>query len=110
VTELAYDRTPLKAAYSLSKLWVITRQDLAKVTQPVLVFRSAEDHVVEPDSSALLLEKVSSTDVSEVVLEDSYHVATLDNDAPRIVAGSLDFVRRLAPSVAGGQPETSSQA
>ena len=46
--------------------------------------------------AALLREKVASTDVQEVLLEDSYHVATLDNDAPAIFEGSLDFVRRLA--------------
>lgn len=96
VTELAYDRVPMKAAYQLTRLWVTTHNDLGKVTQPILVFRSTEDHVVAPDSCRLLLEKVSSTDVREVVLEDSYHVATLDNDAPTIFAGSLDFVRRLA--------------
>lgn len=94
--ELAYERIPVKAAYSLSKLWVTTRADLAKVTQPVLVFRSTEDHVVEPDSCAMLLAKVASTDVHEVLLEDSYHVATLDNDAPAIFTGSVEFVRRLA--------------
>jgi carboxylesterase len=96
VTELAYERLPMKAAYSLSKLWLATRTDLDKVTQPILVFRSAEDHVVEPDSCVLLKDKVSSTDVREVVLEDSYHVATLDNDAPTIFAGSLEFVRALS--------------
>lgn len=96
MTELAYGRVPVKAAYQLSRLWVTTRTDLAKVTQPILVFRSSEDHVVEPDSCVMLLAKVSSTDFREVVLEDSYHVATLDNDAETIVAGSLDFVRRLA--------------
>ena len=94
--ELAYDRIPVKAAYQLSRLWLTTRTDLARVTQPILVFRSTEDHVVEPDSSALLRERVSSTDVREVLLEDSYHVATLDNDASIIFEGSLDFVRRLA--------------
>ena len=94
--ELAYDRIPVKSAYQLSRLWLTTRTDLARVTQPILVFRSTEDHVVEPDSSALLRERVSSTDVREVLLEDSYHVATLDNDAPIIFEGSLDFVRRLA--------------
>jgi carboxylesterase len=94
--EQAYDRIPVKAAYTMSKLWLTTRADLAKVTQPILVFRSAEDHVVEPDSSALLLDKVASTDVREVVLHDSYHVATLDNDAPAIFQGSVEFVRRLA--------------
>jgi carboxylesterase len=96
VTELAYDKLPVKAAYQLSKLWVVTRADLGKVTQPLLVLRSTEDHVVEPDSARLLLEKVGSTDVREVLLEDSYHVATLDNDAPLIFDSSLEFVRRLA--------------
>jgi len=100
VVELAYDRIPMKAAYALSKLWVTTRGDLEKVTQPILLFRSSEDHVVEPDSGALLLSRVSSNDVREVVLHDSYHVATLDNDAPAIFDGSLAFVRRLASTTA----------
>lgn len=95
VTELAYPKMPLKAAYQVSKLWLATRADLDRVTQPLLVFRSSEDHVVEPDSTRLLMDKVASTDAGEVVLENSYHVATLDNDAPVIFGGSLDFVRRL---------------
>src|SRR3954447_3628828 len=95
VTELAYDTLPVKAAYQLSQLWVHTRADLDKVSQPLLVLRSTEDHVVEPDSARMLLEKVSSTDVREVLLENSYHVATLDNDAPVFFENSLEFVRRL---------------
>jgi len=94
--ELAYDKIPVKASYQLSRLWLTTRADLDKVTQPILVFRSTEDHVVEPDSCVMLRDKVSSTDLHEVLLEDSYHVATLDNDAPTIFEGSLEFVRRLA--------------
>jgi len=92
--ELAYDRAPLRALYSLTKLWALVRADLPEVTQPLLLFRSAEDHVVEPASSQLLLSKISSRDVEEVLLHDSYHVATLDNDAERIFEGSLKFVRR----------------
>jgi carboxylesterase len=69
--------------------------DLAKVTQPVLIFRSPQDHVVEPSNARLLLSRISSTDVEEVLCENSYHVATLDHDADRITEGSLAFVRRL---------------
>lgn len=94
--ELAYDRIPVRAAYQLGRLWLTTRGDLDRVTQPILVLRSTQDHVVEPDSCRLLREKVASTDVREVLLEDSYHVATLDNDAPTIFEESLSFVRRLA--------------
>jgi carboxylesterase len=87
---------PLKALYSLSKLWQVTREDLAKVTQPVLLFRSTVDHVVEPSSGLAILGAISSRDVTETLLEDSYHVATLDNDAPRIFADSTAFIERLS--------------
>jgi carboxylesterase len=66
------------------------------VTAPLLVFRSSVDHVVEPDSTRLLLARVGSADVEERVLADSYNVATLDNDAPAIFDGSVAFVRRLS--------------
>jgi len=33
--------------------------------------------------------------VTEIVLEHSYHVATLDNDAPLIVNESIAFIERV---------------
>ena len=102
VTELAYERTPLRAMHSLSRLWPLVVADLGLVTAPVLLYRSRVDHVVEPISGRLLRDGASSTEVSEVILEDSYHVATLDHDAPAIFAGSLDFVRAHTSAPAAG--------
>jgi carboxylesterase len=99
-TELAYPRTPVRAAASLAKLWAVVRADLAKVTQPVLLLHSSVDHVVEPVNSQLVLKGVSSTDVTEVVLENSYHVATQDNDAEVIFTRSVEFAKAHA-----AQPE-----
>ena len=97
VTELAYSKVPLKAFASLQGAWQDVRADLARITCPVLVFRSRIDHVVEPVSGRVLLDglarRPAGPSVEERVLEDSYHVATLDNDAPAIFAGSLEFVR-----------------
>jgi carboxylesterase len=93
VTELAYKRTPLKAAASLGQLWKIVRADLPLVTAPLLIYRSIDDHVVEPVSTETVLTGVASTDKEERLLRHSYHVATLDNDAPEIFAGSVEFVR-----------------
>lgn len=97
VVEPAYDRMPVKAAYQLSLLWRRTLADLRSIRQPLLVFTSREDHVVEPENSARLLAEAASEDKRQVWLEDSFHVATLDNDLPRIVEESLAFVRRVAP-------------
>jgi len=94
VAELAYPKLPTRAMMQLRTLWGLTRADLGKVTAPVIVFHSREDHVVEPVNTEVLLAGVSSTDTTEVVLEDSYHVATLDNDAPKIFAGSAEWMRK----------------
>ena len=91
--EGAYDRIPLKAAHSLTHLWSAVKTDIAAIDQPLLLFRSAEDHVVEASNAAWILSHVSSTDVREIVLMDSFHVATLDNDADLIHRESLDFLR-----------------
>jgi carboxylesterase len=100
VVEPALDRTPVQAFVSLQKLWQVTRADLPKVTAPVLLFRSREDHVVEALSGRLLHAGATSTTVREVVLEDSYHVATLDNDATTIFEGSVAFIRSLTAQTA----------
>lgn len=93
--EYGYSRTPLKAAASMMAGWKDVRRDLPQVTQPILMFRSAEDHVVDPSSAHIIQSSVSSREVTERILENSYHVATLDNDAPAIFEESTDFVRRV---------------
>lgn len=102
VTELAYDRLPTRAMLQLRRLWALTRADLQRVTVPVIVFHSVEDHVVEPANSEALLSSVSSPDTTEVVLRDSYHVATLDNDAPEIFARSAAWIRERTPALDPG--------
>jgi len=98
VTELAYARTPLKAAHSQLIAWQSVVRDLPEVTQPLLLLRSAQDHVVPASSSALILSRISSLDVTEILLEDSYHVATIDNDAQRIFDESAKFIERTTTS------------
>jgi carboxylesterase len=97
--ELGYDRVPLHAAHSLRTFFRLVDGELPQVTQPLLLLRSPQDHVVPPADSARILSRVSSLDVREVLLEQSYHVATLDHDADRIVEESLAFIGRLAPRV-----------
>lgn len=94
--EYGYDRVPLKALDSLRDLWRVTREDLPKVTAPLVLFRSSVDHVVEPESGRLIGQRVSSRDFTERILDNSYHVATLDNDAERIFAESAEFIAKHA--------------
>jgi carboxylesterase len=105
VSEVGYDRVPVKAAATLPGLWRITQQHLADLRQPILAYRSDTDHVVGPASLRLLRAAVPASQLEVRELANSYHVATLDNDAEAIFAGSLEFVRqhgRVSREATGG--------
>ncbi|KQX83458.1 MULTISPECIES: carboxylesterase [unclassified Streptomyces] len=99
VLESGYDRVPLHSAHSLRTFLRMIDGELPQVTQPLLLLHSVQDHVVPAADSARVLGRVSSTDVTEILLEQSYHVATLDHDADRIFEESYAFIARIAPSV-----------
>jgi len=98
--EHGYDRLPLKGLAQVTEMWKVVVPDLRRVTQPVLYFRSAADHVIDASSSPTILRGVGSVDVEERMLDNSYHVATLDHDADRIFAESAEFVARVTGSPA----------
>jgi carboxylesterase len=104
-TELSYDRTPVRAVASLYRFWSVVQGDLPQVRAPILMYRSVDDHVVGPRSGEILRRGAVGTTVEEHSLSDSYHVATLDHDAPTIFAGSLAFIQArsgtLSPSAPG---------
>jgi carboxylesterase len=92
VEEVAYDRTPLKALASMRRLWRDVRTNLSAIDCPVLFFRSVDDHVVDARSLAAVRDGLRPGLGTFVTLEDSYHVATLDHDAPRIFERSAAFI------------------
>lgn len=89
--EYGYPRVPVRAAVTLPELWRTTAAMLPRVRQPLLVYRSTVDHVVGPPSMRILLAALPDTEVRP--LQNSFHVATLDNDAPEIFDGTLKFIR-----------------
>jgi carboxylesterase len=93
--EHAYSRTPLKATASMMGAWPGLIASLPEITCPLLYFRSTEDHVVDDLSQPIITNAVSSSEIVERRLENSYHVATLDNDAEEIFAESAIFIARI---------------
>ena len=87
---------PNRALHSALAMWKQVTRDLPQVTQPVLLLHSPQDHTVHPSNAELFLSRISSADVTDVELENSYHVATLDYDAELIEDRIVQFVRRLA--------------
>lgn len=95
--ELAYDQVPIRGLVSLMRASEAVSADLGSVRCPVLLLSSPEDHVVPPDNADYVEAHVGG-DVERVLLERSYHVATLDHDKDLIVERALDFARRVTGS------------
>ncbi len=92
--ELSYDATPLASAQSLFGALADVEADLARVTCPVLLLSSREDHVVPPENGDLLAARVTGP-LERVWLENSFHVATLDNDRDLVEAAVTAFLARV---------------
>ena len=64
----------------------------------MLLLNSREDHVVAPVSGDVVEGSVAGP-VVRIHLENSYHVATLDWDAPLIEERSVDFALEVLGGV-----------
>ena len=96
--EDAYDWVAAAAGNSLVRALSDVRGRLKSLTCPLLVIYSRDDHSVPPDNSKALpgLVGTVSANVTVLELQDSYHVATLDNDLPLIDSRVASFAESLA--------------
>jgi carboxylesterase len=98
VVELAYQQVPVKAFREAYALAAVTHDLLPTITCPALVITSREDHVVDPANGPLIAQRLGSGRITQLWLEDSYHVATLDNDKDRIAQQAVAFIRSIEES------------
>lgn len=83
VYEIVYDKVPTSAIRELLALIEEVRPRVSDVNVPICVIHSAVDHVVPPEDSIWLYEQIQ-VPKQRIVLEQSYHVATMDHDRGRL--------------------------
>ena len=94
VTEGGNDATPIQALLSLAEAGDLLTPRLGELSLPCLLLTSPQDHTVAPSASDFFAAHVT-TSVERVTLERSFHVATLDYDAPLVETSSLAFAKRV---------------
>ena len=92
--EAKYAGWPLRSLQSVFAGLETVYADLPAITAPSLLLSSREDHTVAP-AIGEFIQQYSSGPVERVWLEDSYHVATLDNDQELVEGLSVDFLRKV---------------
>jgi len=96
VTEWGYDANPTVGVYELLKMLRATRALLPKVTVPMQLFHSVDDHTLPVSNTEIIMKGVGSRVKQRIELTNSYHVATIDYDAEIIYENSRIFIETLA--------------
>jgi carboxylesterase len=84
---------PLSAPIELLKLSKIARAQLNKVTQPALVIGARDDHTCPCDKNVnYAMKHLGGERKKSIVLEQSYHVITVDAEKDRVASEVTSFV------------------
>ena len=96
VVEPAYDRVPTGGVDQFRRLLKVVRPLLPSIKTPTLMFKSREDHVVPRVSATKTMTRLGSPQKELVWLDNSFHVATMDNDLPLLVERTAEFLKAMA--------------
>lgn len=93
---VGYRRFRTRAIAELADLMRETHQRLPAIRQPVLLVQAREDHVVPPRNLEVIRSGLGSAHKEILILDNCYHIVTLDFAARQLEAEVVRFVRHLA--------------
>ncbi len=92
---------PLRAPLSLIELSTMVRARLGKIGQPTLVIHSRRDHVCPCRTNLAYLKRhLGSANLRALVLDESFHVITVDSEKERVAGEVIDFLTPLRAAMA----------
>ena len=94
MVETAYSDTPLAPLLTMFDAADNLGDRLERITSPLLVVTSRQDHVVPPENSDLLAAAVSGP-VERLWCERSYHVVTQDYDREIVFEAAVGFAQKV---------------
>lgn len=86
---------PWPSLAEMYKMAAAVRRDLPKVTAPCLIAHATEDDIASVDN-AHLVERSVSGPVEMLLLEDSYHMITIDRERRTLIDRSAEFFGKVA--------------
>ena len=94
VTQGGYEVMSTEGIYQILQMLKYTRANLHRVSIPMQLFHSVDDHTLPVSNTEIVMKRVGSLSKERIELTNSFHVATLDYDAEIIFENSLIFIER----------------
>ena len=93
--------TPLRAFANFNSLVAVVKRQLSSIKTPALILHPRHDDIADIDNAYYLQRKLGGL-VDMVVLDDSYHIITLDRQRMVVVDRSVEFAHAVADEIRYG--------
>jgi carboxylesterase len=87
--------TPGEAIYQHCELVEVVKRELASISMPAVLIQARDDDMASLKNSEYLQRHLRGT-VSSVILDDSYHIVTVDRQRDVVIEASVAFASGLA--------------
>jgi len=91
VATTGYPVFPLKTFVDLDRLSTRVRSRLSTVTAPTIILQAVEDDITSPRNAQIVYDEISSWEKRLVLLEDCYHVITVDKQRHLVAIALMEF-------------------
>lgn len=86
-----YPIFPLRTLTEIDRLILGVRSRLHEVTAPTIILQAREDDMTSPRNASIVYDTISSTNKQLVLLNDCYHVITIDKQRQAVVKNLTAF-------------------
>lgn len=86
---------PMSCLYQHHLFTKLVKKEVPSVKAPILIIHAREDDMTSLRNAKYILENISSPDKSLVILEDSYHMITIDKDKDKVCREVAGFFNKL---------------
>ncbi|MEO8419038.1 MAG: alpha/beta fold hydrolase [Methylophilaceae bacterium] len=97
--KIGYFKTPATVILESVRLMTATRGCLAQVLSPTLIVHSTEDDMASLKNVRFVKEKIAANHVETFLVDDTYHVLTLDKRKDDIARRVAEFCRQQAATI-----------
>jgi len=86
---------PIACLYQAHLFAKVVKKELPYIKTPIIILHAREDDMTSLKNAQYVFDNIASKDKSLIVLEDSYHMITIDKDKDRVSQEAVNFISRL---------------
>jgi carboxylesterase len=85
----------LPAIQEAERMIASVKKSMHKITAPAIIIHAEEDDVASPRNARYVAEHIGSKHVKSVMLHNSYHMITVDNDRELVASETIAFFNAI---------------